>query len=75
MNDEPQPLRTLTDADVDLIADKTVARLRAEMTRQFYDDLGRGLWKAIKVALFALLLGLAAWGAKIELPPVETVHK
>jgi hypothetical protein len=67
--------RTLTDADIEAISEATVTRLRAEMSRQFYDDLGRGFWKAVKAAAFALLLGLAAWGANVSIADVEKLHK
>lgn len=72
---ELEPHRTLTAADVEAISEATVTRLRAEMTKQFYDDLGRGFWKTAKAAVFALLLGLAAWGANISVVDVEKFHK
>ncbi len=60
------PGRTLTEADIEAI----VTQLRAELTRQFYNDLGRGVWSAVKTLLIAVALVLAAWGAKIEVTNV-----
>lgn len=51
--------RTLTDEDVTAI----VERLRADMTKQFYNDLGRGVWAVVKSAVIAVALMIAAWGA------------
>jgi hypothetical protein len=54
------PDRRITDADVAAIVDE----LRAELARQFYDDLGRGIWSALKTLAIAAALALAAWGYK-----------
>jgi hypothetical protein len=52
--------RRISDADVTAI----VEELRAELARQFYDDLGRGIWSALKTLAIAAALALAAWGYK-----------
>lgn len=57
--DDLKPHRTITDADVDAIVEK----LRANMTKQFYNDLGRGVWGAVKSLVIAAALVLAALGA------------
>jgi hypothetical protein len=54
------PERRISDADVTAIVDE----LRAELARQFYDDLGRGIWSALKTLAIAAALALAAWGYK-----------
>jgi hypothetical protein len=41
-----------------------VKALRAQLARQFYDDLGRGIWSALKTLAIAAALALAAWGYK-----------
>lgn len=62
--------RRITDADVKAI----VAELRNEMTRQFYDDLGRGVWRAMTTLVIAVALAFAAWGAKVQVS-AEQLHK
>lgn len=47
----------ISDADAELIVDKLITRL----SRQFYDDLGRGIWSALKTLAIAAALALAAW--------------
>jgi hypothetical protein len=58
MSNDPE--RRITDADVAAIVDE----LRAELARQFYDDLGRGIWSALKTLAIAAALAVAAWGYK-----------
>jgi citrate lyase gamma subunit len=52
--------RRISDADVEAI----VEELRKQVSRQFYDDLGRGIWSALKTLAIAAALALAAWGYK-----------
>lgn len=65
----PNSERHITDADIEALKEAlvkpVVAELRAEMTRQFYDDLGRGIWSALKTLAIAAALALAAWGYKV----------
>lgn len=51
--------RTLSDADVEAIAEKVMENFAAK----FYANIGKGVWGVISKALMALLLVLAAWGA------------
>ncbi len=52
------PARNLTDDDVAAI----VAALKDELVRDFYGEVGRGVWTWVKRALFVLLLFLAVQG-------------
>lgn len=54
--------RTLTPADVRAI----VEQLEKKMTQRFFENLGRGLWGLLLAGLAAVLLFLAAWGARID---------
>ena len=53
--------RRISDDDVTAI----VEELRKQLARQFYDDLGRGIWSALKTLAIAMAIALAAWGYKI----------
>ena len=50
--------RTLTDADVSAIVDK----LKAEIAKDFYGEVGRGVWVWFKKVFFAFLFMLAVYG-------------
>lgn len=56
MKHEP---RTLTDADVEAIADALQDRLKNE----FYQDLGRGVWGFVWKGIVAMMIAVAAYGA------------
>jgi len=51
--------RTLTDADVEAIADVLEKRL----TEKFYADLGRGVWAYVRKAFIIAVLAVVAAGA------------
>jgi hypothetical protein len=50
--------RNLTDEDVTEI----VKGLKAELVKDFYGEVGKGVWGFIKKAFFALLILLAVYG-------------
>lgn len=50
--------RNLTDADVEAI----VIRFQERVTKQFYLDVGKGVWKMAWVAMIGLIITLAALG-------------
>lgn len=52
--------RKISDADVEAI----VQELQKQLAQKFYDDLGRGIWSALKTLAIAAALALAAWGYK-----------
>lgn len=52
--------RTLTDADVEALADALKDRIKEE----FYTDLGRGVWSVAWKGIVLMLIGLAYYGAK-----------
>lgn len=51
--------RSLTDADVEAI----VTVLQARVTKQFYTDLGRGVWGLAWRGIVIALVAIAAFGA------------
>lgn len=51
--------RTLTDADVEAVADALEKRL----TEKFYADLGRGVWAYVRKAFVVIVLAIVAAGA------------
>lgn len=51
--------RTLTDADVAAIVDL----LKAELVKDFYGEVGRGVWVWLKKGIFAALLAFAIYAA------------
>lgn len=51
--------RTITDADAEAIAEA----LRRVMVRQFYVDVGRGVWAFAWRGILLGLLAIAAYGA------------
>lgn len=59
MTEELKPHRTLTDEDIEAITNK----LRQELVKQFYHDVGRGAWKLLWQTFVALMLMIAAYGA------------
>lgn len=50
--------RTLTDADVEAIADALQERIKAE----FYQDLGKGVWSLAWRGFVVMVIGIAAYG-------------
>jgi hypothetical protein len=56
---ESEPVRTLTDADVEAIA----AALERKIIANFYSDLGKGVWGIAWKVLVGAILAVAAYGA------------
>ena len=56
------PTRTLSDSDVKAIVEELIK----EMMSQFYADLGRGIWHAVRALVIAVLIVVATLGAKKE---------
>lgn len=56
---ESHRVRNLTDADVEAL----VGALQARITKQFYADLGKGLWGMVWRGVIMGLVAIAAWGA------------
>lgn len=54
----PEDERRLTDADVAAI----VAQLRKEVVKDFYTDIGRGVWAMAQRVFIMGLVALAAYG-------------
>lgn len=57
---EQLPHRTLTNEDVAAI----VTELRRQITQQFFNDLGKGLWGLFRASLLAVILavvGISLW--------------
>lgn len=57
--DENECSRTLTDADVQAIT----TELRTQLVKEFYSNLGRGVWSLVWKAIIIALVALAAVGA------------
>lgn len=57
--------RTLTDADVEAVADALEKRL----VEKFYADLGRGVWGYVRRALFVMVLAAVAYGSYHGIKP------
>lgn len=55
--------RNLTDDDIKALADEMEKRL----VSRFYGNLGRGVWDLAWKAIVLLVVGIALWGAFIEL--------
>lgn len=51
--------RTLTDEDVEAVADKLLEKIESKV----YHDMGKGLWGIVSKILLAGTIGLAAYGA------------
>lgn len=51
--------RTLTDADVEAISDC----LRKKLVKDFYTDLGKGIWGLAWRAILVAIAAVAAYGA------------
>lgn len=49
--------RNLTDADVEAIVDQ----LRESVKREFYEDLGKGLWGFVWKCVVASMIAIAAY--------------
>lgn len=58
MEEQEQPRRTLTDADIDAILDRGQGR--------FYKAFGTGMWAVIWRGIIIGLIGVAAFGAGIH---------
>lgn len=56
---DKQDDRTLSDADVEAIAEKVME----QFAERFYSNIGKGLWGVVSKALLGLMIVLAAWGA------------
>ena len=56
---ESEPVRTLTDADVEAIA----TALERKIISNFYSDLGKGVWGIAWKILVGAILAVAAYGA------------
>jgi hypothetical protein len=56
------PERNITNADARAIA----IALRDEIKREFYSDLGKGVWGYIKKTLFIGLIAVSAYGAALH---------
>lgn len=50
--------RTLTDADVSAIVDK----LKAEIVKDFYGEVGRGVWAWVVKIFWVAVFGIAVYG-------------
>lgn len=61
MNLPPQNLRTLSDADVEALAESLTDKLCARVKNEFYQDLGKGLWAFVWKCLLASMIGVAAY--------------
>ena len=53
-----EPERNLTDDDVDAI----VSELKRQLVRDFYGEVGRGVWGWVSKAFWALMLIAAVYG-------------
>lgn len=53
-----KPQRTLTDADVEAIADALQVRIKEE----FYHDLGAGVWSLAWKAAVGIIVAIAYYG-------------
>lgn len=62
--------RTLSDADVTAIVDK----LKEEIVKDFYDEVGRGVWMWIKKAFFAMLILIAAYAVSQNKSPFGSIE-
>jgi hypothetical protein len=51
--------RTLTDADIEAIA----KAIKDKFKKEFYSDLGRGVWAIAWKSIVVMLIGIAAYGA------------
>lgn len=51
--------RNLTDADVEAIA----TRLKEKAIKEFYADLGKGVWAMVWRAMVMAIVAVAAYGA------------
>jgi hypothetical protein len=58
--EQEQGPRNLTEGDVKAL----VAEMRAQVTEQFFQDLGKGLWGLFRASFLAVILavlGYATW--------------
>jgi len=62
--------RTLSDADVTAIVDK----LKEEIVKDFYGEVGRGVWMWIKKAFFAMLILIAAYAVSQNKSPFGSIE-
>ena len=54
--------RNLTDGDVEAI----VAELKSQLVKDFYGEVGRGVWGWVKKVVWMLLLLMAVYGMASE---------
>lgn len=54
--------RKITDADANAIAEA----VRTQMLKQFYQDLGKGIWGLLWRAAVTIALAVAAYGSMIS---------
>jgi len=56
---EERRKRMLTDGDVEALT----ASIRDKVIREFYQDLGKGVWGLVWRSIVIVLIGIAAYGA------------
>ena len=61
----PNSTITLSDEQLEQLAKLVSREMMAEAKREFYSDIGKGLWDIVKKGLLAAVLGLAIWGSVI----------
>jgi hypothetical protein len=61
MTGEAVPVRTLTDADAEAIANSLADLLEQRVTKRFYEDLGRGVWSWVWRGILAGAFAFAAY--------------
>lgn len=59
MTDETNQCRNLTDKDVEALA----TALREMVIKEFYEDLGKGIWSIAWKTIVVALIAIAAYGA------------
>ncbi len=62
--------RTLTDADIAAIVEK----LKQEIVKDFYGEVGRGVWMWVKKAFFAMLILIAAYAVSQNKSPFGSIE-
>lgn len=61
----PNNIIMLSDEQLEALAKMVSREMMAEAKREFYSDLGKGLWDIVKKGLLAAMIGLAIWGSVI----------
>ena len=64
MVEKERRTRTLTDADIQALTEQ----LREKVIREFYQDLGRGVWALVWRAVVLAMIAVAAFGAAKSMP-------